>query len=350
MTETTELRSERRGRLQLVTLDRPAALNALTLGMVDALDALLRAAAADPGIAAVAVRAAGERAFCAGGDIRALYEAGRRGEALTRDFYRREYRLNRRIARFPKPYITLIDGIVMGGGVGISVHGSHRLAGERALFAMPETGIGFFPDVGGGWLLPRCPGEVGTWLGLAGARLGPADMLAAGLATHRLPSDALAALPDLLPAALERPGGLARLLAEQALPPAADGLAERRPAIDRLFAGNSVEAIAARLATAPEPWAAEAAEALRRASPTSLKVTLRHLRGFHPDLEAVLRMEYRMTQHFMRGADFFEGVRAAIVDKDRRPRWHPDRLEAVEEAAVAAYFAPLAEPDLDFPD
>ncbi|MFO1057036.1 MAG: 3-hydroxyisobutyryl-CoA hydrolase [Dongiaceae bacterium] len=350
MTEGSELRVERRGRLCLVILDRPAALNALTLGMVDALDALLRAAASDSGVAAVAVRGAGERAFCAGGDIRALYEAGRRGEALSRDFYCREYRLNRRIARFPKPYIALIDGIVMGGGVGVSMLGSHRLVGDRALFAMPETGIGFFPDVGGGWFLPRCPGEIGAYLGLTGARLGPADMLAAGLATHGLSSAALAALPDELPAALERPDGLARLLADRAAPPAPAGLAGRRAAIDRLFAGSSVEAILARLAAAPEPWAAEAAEALRRASPTSLKVTLRHLRAGHPDLETVLRMEYRMTQHFMRGEDFFEGVRAAIIDKDKRPRWRPDRLEAVSEAAVAGYFAPLAGPDLDFPD
>jgi enoyl-CoA hydratase len=348
MADTSELRVERRGRLCLVTLDRPAALNALTLGMIDALDALLRSAGQDPTVAAVAVRGAGERAFCAGGDIRALYEAGYRGEPLIRDLYDREYRLNRRIARFPKPYIALIDGIVMGGGVGVSVHGSHRLAGERALFAMPEAGIGFFPDVGGGWFLPRCPGEIGTYLGLTGARIGPADMLAAGLATHCLPSAALAALPDELPAALERADGLERLLADRARPPAPGGLLLRRAAIDRLFAGPSVEAVAERLAGAPEPWAAEAAEALRRASPTSLKVTLRHLRGGYPDLETVLRMEYRMTQRFMRGTDFYEGVRAAIIDKDRRPRWRPDRLDAVGEAEIAAYFAPLAEPDLDF--
>jgi enoyl-CoA hydratase len=350
MADGTELRIERRGALCLVTLDRPAALNALTLAMVDGLDALLRAAASDPGVAAVAVRGAGGRAFCAGGDVRALYEAERRGEALARDFMGREYRLDRRIARFPKPYIALIDGIVMGGGAGISILGSHRLVGDRAAFAMPETGIGFFPDVGGGWFLPRCPGEVGTWLGLTGTRLGPADMLEAGLATHWLPSEALAALPDELPAALARPDGLARLLADRVGPSAPGSLAERRPAIDRLFAGSAVEAILERLAAAPEPWAADAAAALRRASPTSLKVTLAHLRARHPDLETVLRMEYRMTQHFMHGEDFFEGVRAAIIDKDRRPRWRPDRLEAVGEAAVAAYFAPLAAPDLDFPD
>src|SRR5260221_722553 len=175
---------ERRGGLCLVTLARRQALNALTLAMIDGLDAALAAAAADPAIAAVAIRGAGERAFCAGGDIRALREAAARGDSLTRDLYRREYRLNRRIAGFAKPYIALIDGIVMGGGAGVSVLGSHRVVGDRALFAMPEAAIGFFPDVGAGWFLPRCPGRIGLYLGLSGARLGPVDMLHAGLASH----------------------------------------------------------------------------------------------------------------------------------------------------------------------
>src|SRR5689334_11106838 len=152
---------ERRAGLCVVTLDRPQALNALTLPMIDGLAALLAAAAGDPGVAAVAIRGAGERAFCAGGDIRALYEAKRAGSSLTRDLYRREYRLNREIARFPKPYVALIDGIVMGGGVGVSLLGNHRVVGDRAIFAMPEAAIGFFPDVGAGWFLPRCPGRVG---------------------------------------------------------------------------------------------------------------------------------------------------------------------------------------------
>jgi enoyl-CoA hydratase len=341
---------ERRGGLCLVTLDRPQALNALTLAMVERLRAVLDAAAADPATAAVAIRGAGERAFCAGGDIRALFEAGRPGGALTRDLYRHEYRLNRRIAAFPKPYVALVDGIVMGGGVGVSVHGGHRVVGDRALFAMPEASIGFFPDVGAGWFLARCPGRIGLYLGLTGARIGPADLLHAGLASHHVPSARLAELLDALPAAVAAPGGLEACLAGFAAPTAAAPLAERRAAIDRCFGAATVEAILAALEAEPEPWAADAARAMRQASPTSLKVTLRHLTAGHPDLAAVLRSEYRMSQHFMRDSDFFEGVRAAIVDKDRQPRWRPDRLSAVGDDRVADYFAPLAEPDLDFPD
>jgi enoyl-CoA hydratase len=341
---------ERRGGLCLVTLDRPQALNALTLPMIEGLAALLAAAAGDPAVAAVAIRGAGERAFCAGGDIRALYEARRQGGALTRDLYRHEYRLNRRIAAFPKPYVALIDGIVMGGGVGVSLLGSHRVVGDRALFAMPEAAIGFFPDVGAGWFLKHCPGRIGLYLGLTGTRLGPADLIHSGLASHYVPSARLTALLDALPAAVATPGGLEACLAGFARPTEAAPLAGRRAAIDRCFAGASVEAILAALEAAPEPWAADAAKAIRQASPTSLKVTLRHLGAEPPDLAAVLRCEYRLSQHFMRGSDFFEGVRAAIIDKDRRPRWQPDRLEAVDEALVAGYFAPLAEPDLDFPD
>ena len=341
---------ERRGALCLVTLDRPQALNALTLAMIDGLDALLATAAADPAVAAVAIRGAGERAFCAGGDIRALYEARQHGGGLTRDLYRHEYPLNRHIAAFPKPYVALIDGIVMGGGVGVSLHGSHRVVGDRALFAMPEVAIGFFPDVGAGWLLQRCPGRIGLYLGLTGARLGPADLVHAGLASHHVPSGRMPELLEALPAAVATPAGLEACLAGFARPPEAAPLAERRAAIDRCFAGASAEAILAALEAEPEPWAAEAANAMRQGSPTSLKVTLRHLRAAHPDLAAMLRSEYRLSQHFVRDSDFFEGVRAAIIDKDRRPRWRPDRLEAVDEARVAGFFAPLAEPDLDFPD
>ena len=340
---------ERRGGLCLVTLHRPQALNALTLPMIDGLAALLAATARDPGVAAIAIRGSGERAFCAGGDIRALSEAQRAGSSLTRVLDRHEYRLNREIAAFPKPYIALIDGIVMGGGVGVSLLGSHRVVGDRALFAMPETAIGFFPDVGAGWFLPRCPGRIGLYLGLTGARLGPADMVHAGLASQYVPSARLPALLDALPAAVATPGGLDACLAGFAEAAGPSPLAQRRTAIDRHFAGDSVEAILAALEAATEPWAAEAVAAMRQASPTSLKVTLRHLRSASADLAEVLRLEYRLSQHFVHDSDFFEGIRAAIIDKDRRPRWRPDRLEAVDEARVAGYFAPLAEPDLDFP-
>jgi enoyl-CoA hydratase len=340
-----DMQVERRGPLAVVTLDRPQALNALTLAMVAELDRGLRAWADDPTVGAVVIRSAGGRAFCAGGDIRALYDAGRRGDPYVRDFYRAEYRLNHRIKTYGKPFVALIDGIVMGGGVGISVHGSHRVASERSQFAMPETGIGFYPDVGGSWFLPRCPGELGTYLGLTGARIGAPDMLYCGLATHYVPSGAFDSLADAL-----QTGEVDSVLARSAGDPGPAPLAARRAVIDRCFAGERVEEIQARLERAGDEWAAETAAILRRKSPTSLKVTLRQLRtgAGLAHFAAAMRMEYRLTRHFMARPDFYEGVRAAVIDKDQAPRWQPAALADVGDDAVAWYFAPLAEPDLEF--
>ncbi len=347
-----DIRFDRRGALAVVTLDRPQALNALTLEMAEQLDRRLIAWATDPTVAAVVIRSAGGRAFCAGGDIRTLFEAGKRHDPYVANFYRAEYRLNHRIATFRKAYVALIDGIVMGGGVGLSIHGSHRIVTERCQFAMPETGIGFFPDVGGSWFLPRCPGALGTYLGLTGARLGAADMLYCGLATHHLPSGDLAPLI----AELERaawsgdPGDIvAGILARHRTDPGAAPLAEHRTAIDRCFEADSVDDILSRLDADGTPWARDTAAVLRRKSPTSLKVTLRQLRrgARLKDFGAAMRMEYRLSQRFMAAADFSEGVRAAVIDKDQMPRWQPASLADVSEEVVARYFAPLDEPDLD---
>ena len=342
-----EIILERKGRIGSVTLNRPKALNALTQPMVLGLDARLREWAQDPAIAAVVIRGAaredGRVPFCAGGDIRLLY--GERDDPdrhFATVFYAQEYRLNTFVFRYPKPYVALIDGVVMGGGVGVSVHGSHRVMTERALFAMPETGIGLFPDVGATYFLPRLRGKAGLYLGLTGARIGAADALYLGLASHMVASDALRALDETLQAAdlgEDAPAVIDRLLAESATDPGPAEIAARQAEIDRCFAAGSVEEIVANLEAEGSDWAEETLATLGQKSPASLKVTFRQLtaygdRGF----EEAMEIEYRLAMHCNLGADFFEGIRAQIIDKDRNPAWGPARLEEVSAAAVDSYF------------
>src|SRR5579863_3923295 len=343
----------REGGVATVTLNRPQALNAFTLGMYRRFDPMLRQWAEDPGIHAVLVRGAEGRAFCAGGDIRAIYEAGRGiagDRALTSRFFREEYELIRRIHHYPKPYVAIIDGITMGGGAGVSVNGAWRVATERTMFAMPETGIGLFPDVGATRFLNLCPGHVGRYLGLTGVRLGPADALYCGFATHFVPREQVPALVEAL--VREAPEGrVAAVLAAFNQDPGAPPLAARRAAIDRCFAGDTVEAILASLAAEAieTEWAAATRASLMAKSPTSLKITLRQLMtGARYDIEAALALEYRLTQHVMRGHDFYEGVRAALIDKDQQPRWQPATLAEVTERMVESYFAPLGDGELRF--
>jgi enoyl-CoA hydratase len=342
----------RRGALALVTLNRPKALNALTFSMFRGLAEKTAAWAADPEVAAVVIAGAGERAFCAGGDVVEVYDSARGDRKLAAELFRVEYTLNRDLFRYPKPYIALIDGIVMGGGVGVAVHGSHRVATEHALFAMPETSIGLFPDVGGSYFLPRLPGALGLYLGLSGARLGAADCLHAGIATDHV---ARAALPDLVEAlaAADWSGGpravASETIAAFASAPGAPDLPARRAAIDRCFSKDSVEAILAALEAEGGPWAEATLAALRRCSPTSLKVAYRQLRaGAELDFESAMVMEYRLSQACVAGHDLPEGIRAAVIDKDRTPKWSPASLAEVDEALVAAHFAPPEQGDLVF--
>lgn len=338
----SEVLFEHRGRIGLITLNRPAALNALTEGMCAAMDGQLARWQDDRAIAAVVVRGAGERAFCAGGDIRALYEARRTRGAVTTDFYRREYRLNARIRHFPKPYVALLHGVVMGGGAGVSVHGSHRLADATALFAMPETGIGLFPDVGGSHFLPRLPGEIGMYLALAGARLKRADMTYAGIATHCVAFAKWPALIGSLAAGASIDEALDGLTAAAGPPP----LAEHRAIIDRCFSEGSVESVLAALDREEDGWASSTAATIRSMSPTSLKISFRELReGRRLSFDECMRMEFRMVARAMQGHDLFEGVRAAIIDKDKTPAWQPSALADVSGADVDAYFMPLDEAD-----
>jgi enoyl-CoA hydratase len=350
---TDDILFERRGAAGLVTLSRPQALNAVTHAMVCGLRAQLDSWANDPAITRVVIQAAGARAFSAGGDIRALYDlgqAGRYGEALQ--FWRDEYPLNVAIKNFRKPYVALIDGLVMGGGVGVSVHGSHRVAGDRFQFAMPEVGIGFFPDVGATWFLPRMPGETGTYCALTGERFGSADGCAAGLATHRIPSARFAALLDGLTGTVS----VDALLAAFAEPAGEGPILARRDAIDRLFAGDRLEDILAALEReaasggADAAWAGQTTATIRAKSPLSLKLALAQVRrGQAWDFETCMRTEFRIVSRVIHGHDFYEGVRAVIVDKDNRPGWRPAALAEVSEAEVERHFAPLGAGELGLP-
>ena len=345
-----EILFERRGAAGLITLNRPQALNAVTHDMVRALRAQLDAWADDEAITRVVITAAGERAFSAGGDIRALYDlgqAGRRAEALQ--FWRDEYPLNATIKNYRKPYVALIDGLVMGGGVGVSVHGSHRVAGDRFQFAMPEVGIGFFPDVGATWFLPRLPGELGTFCGLTGERFNGADGCGAGIATHRIPSARFPALLDGLTGTVP----VDALLAAFAEPAGEGPILARRAALDRLFAGDSVEAILVALdreaasSSADADWAGKTAATMRVKSPLSLKLALAQVRrGRAWDFETCMRAEYRIVSRVIDGSDFYEGVRAVIVDKDNRPRWRPATLAEVSADEIERHFAPLGAEEL----
>jgi enoyl-CoA hydratase len=342
-----EILFERRGAAAIVILNRPQALNAVTLGMVGALTRQLTEWQGDAAVTRVVVTAAGGRAFSAGGDLRAIYDAGRAGQhqaVLT--YWRTEYALNALIKRYRKPYVALIDGIVMGGGAGISIHGSHRVAGDGFAFAMPEVGIGFIPDVGATWFLPRLPGELGLYCALTGERLDPADAVAAGIATHRIASPRF---PDLLE-------GLCGNVPVDALlgafaEAAGEGpLSARRQLIDRLFTGDTVEGILAALDAevacegTDADFARAAAASIRLKSPTSLKITLAQLRrGRMLDFAECMRTEFRIVSRLVRGHDLYEGIRSVIIDKDQAPQWRPSSLEAVSAAEVERYFAPQTE-------
>ncbi|RKH43865.1 enoyl-CoA hydratase/isomerase family protein [Corallococcus llansteffanensis] len=349
---------ETRGPVGLVTLNRPKALHALSLEMCRALHPQLDAWAVDPSVKAVVIRGAGGKAFCAGGDVRAVAGSLGRPDAegggpLSREFFLAEYALNHRIHHFPKPFIALVDGICMGGGLGLSVHGAFRAVTERLVLAMPETGIGLFPDVGGGWFLPRFPGETGTYLGLTGARCDAADAVWLGYATHRVESSRLEEVLDALVAADWRGPGhhvAAHVLAGFLAEPGTSALEARADAIARCFRGDRVEDILAALEREGSPWAEETRATLLRMSPTSLKVTLRQLReGRGQDYDTMARVEYRLSQALTARPDFREGIRAVLVDKDQKPRWNPATLADVTDAEVEACFAPRPGDELVLP-
>lgn len=335
------------GHILHITLNRPRALNALTHAMVRGMSEALTLAAEDDAVTAVVIRGAGGRGLCAGGDIRSIYEDARAGRRASVDFWRDEYRLNARIARFPKPYVALMDGIVMGGGVGVSAHGDVRIVTERSRVAMPETGIGFVPDVGGTYLLAAAPGELGTHLALTGRAVDAADAILCGLADHFVPSHHLDDLVTALGRSVTSTEVTDTVRRYAADAPEGD-LAAHREWIDDCYAADTVEEIIDRLADSGLPAAKETAAALLAASPTALKVTLAAVRraGQLGSLEAALDQEFRVSCRAFTGHDLVEGVRARIIDKDRAPRWSPAEARDVTAAEVTRHFEPLGDQEL----
>ncbi len=333
---------EQRGVVGLVTLNRVKALNALSHDMVLQLSDQLDAWRDDDSIQAVILTSASDKAFCAGGDIRHMWE--RKGNPLFEFFYS-EYRLNQKIHRYPKPYLSLIDGIVMGGGVGLSMHGQYRVAGEGIRFAMPEVGIGFFPDVGGSYLLPRMKGKSGTYCAMSGGRLKQGACLDLGLVTHAV-------------AAEKHPSIIERVAAGETIDAVLSDLAEPVPSelsdaeiatINTAFAGDSVSEIVSALEADPSDFAQSTLQVIRSKSPTSVHVAFEQvMRGAKLDFEGCMQLEYRIVHRILENEDFYEGVRATIVDKDGAPKWNPADLESVDPSQIAAHFEPLDGPDLEF--
>ena len=345
---TPTVLATRQGSLARLTLNRPEALNALTTEMCELLTEALLGFVGDDAVSCVLVDGAGERAFCAGGDVVMLHDSGKAGDGRAENFWRTEYALNALIHRYTKPYVSLIDGIVMGGGVGLSVHGRYRVAGDTTLFAMPETGIGYFPDVGGTFFLPRL-GEgdslaIGNWLGLTGARLGPAQCLALDIATHFVPT---ARHPDLIDA-LATGGDVDDILGDfHDTPP--DG--EPVPDTVQCFAHDSVGAILDALEADGTDWAQAQLKQLRRKSPLALAVTLEAMRrGRGLSFRDAMAQELDLSLNFLATQDFYEGIRAQLIDKDRNPKWSHDGVDSVTTEQVERMFREIAVPRQAFLD
>jgi enoyl-CoA hydratase len=342
----------REGAAGIIRLNRPKAINAMTLEMSLGIDAALDRFESDPAIAVVVLEGAGERGLCAGGDIRGLYESSRAGGDLGKIFWRQEYVMNARIAKYPKPYVAFMDGLVMGGGVGLSAHARHRVVTEKTKLAMPEVGLGFFPDVGGTWLLARSPGEIGTYFGLTGQTMNGPDAIFARFADAVVPSGRLPALREALTAL--RPGAsfgeVETLIADFSTGETAGPIAAIQPSIDRWFSHDRIEDILAALRADGSDAALSAFKALNEKSPRGMVVTLRLLRlgRGSASLEECLVREYRAALEVFRSDDFREGVRAAVIDKDRNPRWSPPNVEDVTPAMLVPYFAGIGADELVF--
>jgi enoyl-CoA hydratase len=333
--------------LRRLTLNRPKALNALTLEMAVTMTAYLRSWSNDSDVGAVLIDGAGERGFCAGGDLRALYDAAKSGDPLPKQFWATEYQLNVLIARYPKPVIAIMDGLVMGGGVGLSAHAAHCVLTDRSTVAMPEVGIGFFPDVGVSFLLTRAHWELGTYVALTGNRLSAQDAAICGLANSHIPSSRLDEIPAVLADCRTREDVWAALGTLETSP-GPGKLLEARDWIAHCFSGDTMEDIVEALSACDAGGAREALEAMRKASPTSLKITLRNLReaACFTRVEQSFQQDYRIALACIAGHDFIEGIRATIVDKDRNAAWRPEQLAEVTPEIVDRHFRPLGDREL----
>ena len=347
-----DLIARREGSAGIIRLNRPKAINAVTLEMIRDIEKALDAFETDPDVVVILLEGAGERGLCAGGDIRALWESSKVRGDLGKILWREEYILNARIAKFPKPYVAFMDGIVMGGGVGLSAHSSHRVVTEKTKLAMPEVGLGFFPDVGGTWLLSRAPGEIGTYFGLTGQTMNGADAIHAGFADAVVPSDKLPALREVLTRV--RPGtGSAEvktLIDRFATGATAGPVAAMQPKIDGWLARDRMEDIVTALQRDGSELAQATLKTLGEKSPRGMVVTLKLLRlaRASSSLEECLVREYRAALEVFASDDFREGVRAAVIDKDRSPKWSPPRIEDVTSEMVAPYFAEIGADELKF--
>jgi enoyl-CoA hydratase len=347
-----DLIARREGFAGIIRLNRPKALNAITLEMFRDIDKALDAFEADPDVSVIVLEGAGDRGLCAGGDIRALYESSQVGGDLGKILWREEYIINARIKKFPKPYVAFMDGIVMGGGVGLSAHSSHRVVTERTKLAMPEVGLGFFPDVGGTWLLSHAPGEVGTCFGLTGQTMNGPDAIYAGFADAVVPSWKLPGLREALTGV--RPGATGRevkaLIDGFATGEKAGPVAAMQASIDRWFVFDRMQDIVAALNRDGSEIAQATLKTLGEKSPRGMAVTLRLLRLARTasSLEECLVREYRAALEVFRSDDFREGVRAAVIDKDRNPKWSPPRIEDMTPEMIAPYFAEIGADELVF--
>lgn len=345
---TNDLLVSQEGSAGILTLNRPEVLNASSIPMLDAFSQTLKDWENDPSIKLVLLQGAGGKAFCAGGDVRSVYHAKQADEwDYTDQYFRKEYMLIGKIGKFPKPFISLIDGICMGGGIGLSIHGTHKILTERVKMAMPETKIGFFTDIGAGLFLNQAPGYLGTYLGLMGDILELADALYAGWGTHYVPSGQLNALQQALTEANDDQA-IEKILQQFAERAPEAPLAEKLNVINDCFKFDTIEEIFKALKAHSEPATDEWLEQLQKYSPTSLKVQLALLRKLKKHkLDDVLVREFRACQRFMRGHDFFEGVRALLVDKDQSPKWSPSKISKVKDSDVKEYFTPLMEKELE---
>ncbi len=339
------------GALRRLTLNRPKALNALTLDMATTMATNLRAWAGDETVGAVLIDGAGERGLCAGGDLRALYDAAKAKDSLPEKFWATEYHLDVAIARYPKPVVAIMDGVVMGGGVGISAHAAHRAVTERSSVAMPEVSIGYFPDVGASFLLARSPGRTGAHLALTGSRIGAADAIYCGLADIHVPAANLAELPSWL-ADCRSAQDVRAALKEMSTPPSPGKLPTARPWIDDCYGADKVEEIVARLRASKADDAHAALTTLEKMSPTSLKITLRNIRSAvsFKTVEESFQQDFRISLACIAEHDFIEGIRATIVDKDRNPVWRPAKLEDVTQDIVNRHFRSVGALELNFTD
>lgn len=342
----------REGAAGVIRLNRPKAINAMTLEMSEGIDAALDQFEADPAVAIVLLEGAGERGLCAGGDIRGLYESSKAGGDLGKRFWRQEYIMNARIAKYPKPYVALMDGLVMGGGVGLSGHGSHRVVTERTKLSMPEVGLGFFPDVGGTWLLSRSPGELGTYFGLTGQTMNGPDAIYTKFADAVVPSSKL---PELREALTKAGAGVTHAEVKKLIDGFSTGetsgpVAAMQPRIDAWFAHDRMEDIIASLQRNGSEFALSTLKALNEKSPRGMVVTLKLLRlgRTSSSLEECLVREYRAALAVFASDDFREGVRAAVIDKDRNPKWSPPRVEDVTSEMLAPYLAGIGADELIF--